>query len=73
MVKSGQCQSGFNLTYSNGYPGSPAPKCNKPPEGGLLVRIIYLDQGEHQRFLGGFLAIADGERLIDAHRLVADR
>jgi hypothetical protein len=73
MVKSGHCQSGFNLTYHSGFEASPAPKCNKPPEGGLLVRIIYLDQRKHQSFLCSFLAIADRQRLIDTHCLVPDR
>lgn len=31
-----------------------------------------LDQAESKRLLGRFLAVADGQRLVDAHRLVAD-
>jgi hypothetical protein len=37
----------------------------------VLVRF-WLDQAEEQGFLGRFFAIADGERLVDAHGLVAD-
>ena len=32
-----------------------------------------LDQAKEQGLLGGLFAVADGERLIDAHGLVADR
>ena len=32
-----------------------------------------LDQAEHKRLLGRFLAIADRQRLVDPHSLVADR
>ena len=73
MVKSGHCQSGFNLTYHSGLEASPTIKCNKPPEGGLLGRFIELDQRKHQCFLGSFLAIANRERLIDPHCLVTNR
>ena len=34
---------------------------------------LRLDQAEHERFFGRFLAIADRQRLIDPHGLVADR
>jgi hypothetical protein len=33
----------------------------------------WLDQAEHQRLLGRFLAVADGKGLVDPHSLVADR
>jgi hypothetical protein len=32
-----------------------------------------LDEAEHERLFGRFLAIADRERLVDPHGLVADR
>jgi hypothetical protein len=34
---------------------------------------LGLDQAEHERFFGRFLAVADRQRLVDPHRLVADR
>ena len=34
---------------------------------------LGLDQAEHEGFFGRFLAVANGQRLIDAHGLVADR
>ena len=40
---------------------------------GLVCVRVRLDQAEEQGLLGRFLAIADGERLVDAHCLVADR
>ena len=38
---------------------------------GLVVS--GLDQAEHERLFGRFLAIANGQRLVDPHGLVADR
>ena len=32
-----------------------------------------LDQAEHKRLFGRFLAVADRQRLVDPHGLVADR
>ena len=32
-----------------------------------------LDQAEHERLFGSFLAITDRQRLVDPHGLVADR
>ena len=42
-------------------------------EGEKLPKFRRLNQRKHQGFLGSFLAIADRERLVDPHRLVADR
>jgi len=33
----------------------------------------FLDQAEHERFFGRFLAIADRQRLVDPHGFMADR
>ena len=38
---------------------------------GLVVS--GLDQAEHERLFGRFLAIANGQRLVNTHGLVADR
>ena len=40
--------------------------------GGLNLGVA-LDQAEHERLLGRFLAVADRQRLVDPHRFVADR
>jgi hypothetical protein len=36
------------------------------------VRLGRLDQAERERLLSRFLTIADRQRLVDPHRLVAD-
>ena len=43
------------------------------PYNHLTAIFDKLDQAEEQGLLGRFLAIANGERLVDAHGLVADR
>ena len=40
---------------------------------GLVLVRVWLDQAKEQGFLGRFFTIADGERLVDPHGLVADR
>ena len=40
---------------------------------GLVLVRVWLDQAKEQGLLGRFFTIADGERLVDAHGLVADR
>ena len=40
---------------------------------GLVLGLDGLDKAECERLLGCLFAITDGERLIDPHRLVADR
>ena len=36
-----------------------------------LFYLLY--EAEHERFFGRFLAVADRQRLVDPHSLVADR
>jgi hypothetical protein len=48
----------------------------RAPAGGLwgwFWGLVGLDQAEEQSLLGCLFAITNGERLVDAHRLVADR
>ncbi len=37
------------------------------------LSVSGLDQAEHERFFGRFLAVADRQGLINPHGLVADR
>ncbi len=37
------------------------------------LSVSSLEQAEHDRLFGRFLAIANRQRLVDAHGLVADR
>ena len=37
------------------------------------LSVSGLDQAEHERLFGRFLAVADRQRLVDPHRFMADR
>ena len=68
------------LSVSSPEPGWPqalteSPALDSQPEIGEPLRgtLKLLDQAEHERLFGRFLAVTDRQRLVDPHGLMADR